>query len=266
MSNIKLILQYDGSAYIGWQRQAVQHGLSVQQAVEEALARVVGQHCGLHGAGRTDSGVHALAQAAHFACPVAIPPHKLTLALNHILPPDIRVRSAEEVPEVFHARFSACGKRYRYLLAADEPSAFNYRWYWPLEQLPQEQAMRQAARYLIGKYDFRHFTLSNSTVSNFVRELSSIRVYQPTERELPCRLETALAIEVICNGFLYKMVRLIAARMVAIGQGKLPPAAMAEYLAGKPPLALPPAPPQGLTLMEVYYDRGQRSEERGQSM
>ena len=254
MSNIKLILQYDGSAYIGWQRQPAQHGLSIQQAVEEALLRVLGQTVSLQGAGRTDSGVHALAQVAHFTCPVAIPPARLTPALNNILPADIRVTAATAVDDCFHARFSATGKRYRYLLATDEPTAFNYRWYWPLAQLPQEEPMRQAALYLIGVHDFRHFSLSNSSVKNFVRDLRSMRVYQPKERELPCRFQQALAIEAQGSGFLYKMMRLITARLVAIGQGILPPQAMEDFLLGKPPLALPPAPPQGLMLMEVYYD------------
>jgi tRNA pseudouridine38-40 synthase len=253
MGKIKLILQYDGSAYIGWQRQLARHGLSVQQAVEDALARVIGRPVTLHGAGRTDSGVHACAQAAHFFCPVAIPPERLAAALNHILPADIRVTAAEKADDSFHARLSATGKRYRYLLATDEPTAFNYRWYWRMAQLPQENFMRQAAACLIGKHDFRHFTLANGRAANFVRELRVIRVYHPKQQELPCRLDQALAIEAEGNGFLYKMVRLMVARLVAIGQGRLPPEAMADFLAGQPPVALPPAPPQGLMLMEVFY-------------
>jgi tRNA pseudouridine38-40 synthase len=253
MGKIKLTLQYDGSAYVGWQRQAARHGLSVQQALEDALARLLGQPVTLHGAGRTDSGVHAWAQVAHFCCPVAIPPPQLAPALNHILPADIRVRAAEAAEDSFHARFSATGKRYRYLLAADEPSAFNYRWYWPLKQWPDEEAMRLAAQLLIGKHDFRHFTLSNCNATNFVREVRAIRIYRPGQLELPCHLEQALAIEAEGNGFLYKMVRLLVARLLAVGQGRVPPAAMAEFLSGRPPLNLPPAPAQGLMLMEVYY-------------
>lgn len=254
MGNIKLTLQYDGSAYIGWQRQAVKHGLSVQQAVEGALAKVIGQAVSLHGAGRTDSGVHALAQVAHFACPVAIPLPGLTVALNHILPADIRIVRAEEVEDSFHARLSASGKRYRYILATDKPTVFNYRWYWPLKQMPRQELMIQAASCLIGRHDFRHFTLSNSKAKTFGREIYSLSVYQPSERDLPCRLGQALAIEVAGSGFLYKMVRLIVGRLVAIGQGTLPPAAMADFLAGCAPMNIPPAPPQGLMLMEVYYN------------
>jgi tRNA pseudouridine38-40 synthase len=253
MGKIKLTLQYDGSAYIGWQRQSACHDLSVQQAVEDALARVIGQSVTLHGAGRTDSGVHAWAQTAHFSCPVAIPEIKLALALNNILPTDIRVTAAEEADDPFHARFSATGKRYRYLLATDEPNAFNYRWYWQLKKLPREEYMRQAADHLIGKQDFRHFTLSNGTATNFVREVRSVRIYRPEQRELPCCLEHALAIEAEGSGFLYKMVRLMVARLLAIGQGSVAPETMADFLAGRPPLNLPPAPPQGLMLMEVYY-------------
>ena len=253
MNKIKLIIQYDGSDYIGWQRQKPEHGLSIQQVVEEALLKVVGCSVTIHGAGRTDSGVHALAQTAHFICPVAIPPPKLKPALNHVLPASIRVMAVEEVDESFHARISACAKVYRYLLAADEPTVFNSRWYWPLLQLPQVEPMIEAAQYLIGRHDFRHFTLSNSNALNFVREVRAINIYQPKQQELPCSFERAFAIEVEGSGFLYKMVRLIVARLVAIGQGKLPPASMVDFLAGKPPLNLPPAPPQGLMLMKVRY-------------
>jgi tRNA pseudouridine38-40 synthase len=170
------------------------------------------------------------------------------------LPSDIRVTAAEQTLEHFHARCSATGKRYRYLLSTDKPDIFNYRWYWPLKELPEEGPMRQAASYLIGEHDFRHFTLSNSRAKTFVRQVRSICVYRPKQEETPCRLQQTLAIEVEGNGFLYKMVRLITARLVAIGQGTLPPQSMADFLMGKPPLNLPPAPPQGLMLMEVYYD------------
>lgn len=253
MRNIKLTIQYDGSAYIGWQRQAARHGLSVQQAVEEAIGEVMGAPTVIHGAGRTDRGVHARAQVASFLCPVNIPTEKIALALNHLLPPDIRVMLAEDVPDDFHARFFATGKRYRYLLAADAPTAFNYRWYWPLDKLPDAAAMQEAAAYLIGEHDFRHFTLANATVSNFVRQLREVRVYQPMPEELPCRLEAALAIEAEASGFLYKMMRLITSRLVAVGQGRLEPQAMQKFLQGERPLRLPPAPPQGLMLMKVYY-------------
>jgi tRNA pseudouridine38-40 synthase len=253
MGKIKLTLQYDGSAYVGWQRQAARHGLSVQQALEDALARLLGQPVTLHGAGRTDSGVHAWAQVAHFSCPAAIPPPQLALALNHILPADIRVRAAEAAEESFHARFSATGKRYRYLLAVDEPSAFNYRWYWPLRQWPDEEAMRQAAKLLIGKHDFRHFTLRKCKATNFVREVRVIRIYRPDQRAFPCPLEQALAIEAGGSGVLYQMVGLGVARLLAVGQGRVPPEAMVDFLSGRPPLNLPPAPAQGLMLMEVYY-------------
>jgi tRNA pseudouridine38-40 synthase len=225
----------------------------VQQVIENALARLVGQSVSLQGAGRTDSGVHAMAQVAHFFCPVNIPPKRLALALNNILPADIRITAAEEAGDSFHARFSSTGKRYRYLLATDEPTAFNYRWYWQLAQLPQEGLMEQAASYLIGKHDFRYFTLNNGSATNYKRELHSLSVHRPVQSELPCLFKQALALEAVGNGFLYKMMRLIVARLVAIGQGRLPPESMVDFLMGYPPLLLPPAPPQGLMLLEVYY-------------
>ncbi|MCL1974664.1 MAG: tRNA pseudouridine(38-40) synthase TruA [Firmicutes bacterium] len=255
MSKIKLILQYDGSDYIGWQRQAPEHGISLQQAVESALAKVVGSFVTIHGAGRTDSGVHALAQVAHFTCPVNITPQRLKLALNHILPKDIRIMAAEEVDEAFHARLSALSKVYRYLLATDELNIFNYRWYLPLDHLPLIEPMVEAAAYLIGEHDFRHFTLANSKAKSFVREVRSITVYQPNKQDLPCPLQNPLAIEVEGNGFLYKMVRLIVERMLVVGQKKLPPTGMRDFLQGALSVNLPPAPPQGLMLMEVKYGK-----------
>jgi len=253
MNNIKLTLQYDGSAYIGWQRQALEHGRSIQQVMEEGLARVLGEPVLIHGAGRTDSGVHAYAQTASFLCPVTIPVENLPRALNNILPLDIRVTAAKEMPYEFHARLSATGKRYRYTLATDTPDIFNYRWYWQLEKLPDADAMREAAVHLVGEHDFSHFTLSNTTAINFVRNLRTLRIYEPQPQDLPYPLKHALVIEAAANGFLYRMMRLITCRLLAVGRGLLQPAAMVDFLQGQPPLLLPPAPPQGLMLMEVYY-------------
>lgn len=251
---IKLTVQYDGTAYIGWQRQPLQHGLSLQQVLEDVLKLVIGKPVTVHSAGRTDKGVHALGQVVHFDCPTVIPVAGLQKALNHRLPPDMRIVAAEGVADDFHARYAARGKCYRYLLAADTPTPYNWRWYWPQQRLPDAERMSEAAQYLLGEHDFRHFTLSNATVKNFVRTMQSIRIYVPQQSDLPCYLAQPLAIEAEANGFLYKMVRLIVCRLVAVGQGRLQPQAMRQFLTGEEMLRLAPAPPQGLMLMRVYYD------------
>ena len=188
-----------------------------------------------------------------FQCPKPIPPANLPRALNNILPPDIMICSAVEVEADFHARISAQSKRYRYLLAADQANPFTAGYFWPQKKLPDIERMQEAANLLLGQHDFRHFTLANATVSNFVRTISKLHFYVPNQAELPVYLQNPLALEACADGFLYKMVRLIIARLVAVGQGLLEPAAMLQFLQGAEPLQLPPAPPQGLMLMQVYY-------------
>lgn len=259
---ILLTLSYDGTDYLGWQRQPGYQGVSVQQRVEEALRQVSGQRTVVHCAGRTDAGVHAWGQRCHFDCQQAVPLEKWPLLLNRHLPPAIRVRAAQPVAADFHARYHAMGKVYSYLIESFAPaSAFGGRYSWQIERELDVAAMVRAAAPLLGRHDFRHYTLSKVSVTNFVRELRRLEISQPepTTPLFPWQgLHRPLLIEVEGSGFLYKMVRLIVGRLVAVGWGQLPESAVAGFLEGSFWQNIPPAPARGLMLKEVLYpeDRG----------
>lgn len=244
MRRIRLILEYDGAAYAGWQRQ--QNALSVQQVVEEKLSRLTGETVTVTGASRTDAGVHALGQNAHFDTESRIPADKFSFALNTLLPPDIRAVSSSEVSSAFHARFSAMGKEYRYLFYAAPHASALYRnlsahVIYPLD-VP---LMRAEAEAMLGKHDFAPFAASGSVVKDTVRTVDAVRVF-----ENPPFVE----LRVHGNGFLYNMVRILAGTLIAVGTHKLEGGAIARALQSGSRLDLGvTAPPQGLTLMRVDY-------------
>lgn len=255
--NILLTIQYDGSNYVGWQRQPANHGASVQQEIEQVLSQVFREQIVVAGAGRTDSGVHALGQRCTFRAHTPVPLEKLVNILNRRLPGDIRVTQAQQVADSFHARFSPHRKRYRYVLSQSGPAnAFNYRYAWFLETPLDLSAMRAGGAYLVGKHDFFHYTVSGVSAEDFVRTIRAVDVYVPDLLTSCFPLQTIpnpILIEVEADGFLYKMVRIIVGRLVAVGQGKLPPQAMQGYLDGSFDRNIPPAPPQGLQLLWVEY-------------
>lgn len=244
MRRIQLTIEYDGTAYAGWQRQS--NALAVQQVVEEALSRLTGARVVIHGASRTDAGVHALGQCAHFDTSSRIPGEKFSYAVNTMLPPDIRVSRSQDAPEGFHARFSARGKRYRYLLYdAPHAGALNRLTHahsiYPLN----DSLMRQEAGALIGTHDFAAFAASGSAVRDTVRTVWRADVTRNGN-------DVMLIVE--GNGFLYNMVRIIAGTLRDIGAGKLAPGALARAIETGNRLDLGvTAPAHGLTLMEVFY-------------
>ncbi len=176
--NIRLLLEYDGTDYVGWQRQPSSHGMSVQEAVERALERLCKQPVRLIGAGRTDAGVHAAGQVANFHSSCSIPAERIPLALRGLLPDDIVVRRAEDVPADFHARYDAKGKTYRYLICPEQqPGAFSYRYAWWLSRCPDLVRMQAAAEKLVGFHDFMQFSARGSSAQTFGRTVRSCRVY-----------------------------------------------------------------------------------------
>ena len=239
---IKLIVEYDGTNYAGWQRQI--NGLSVQQALEIAFEKASGEKTAIHGAGRTDAGVHAEAQVAHLDTHCTIPPEKICYALNMQLPPDIRVKHSELVDDDFHARFCAKGKTYRYTIynsthapAICRLTAAHVRGNLDIA------AMREAAAYVCGTHDFACFCAGGSEVKDTVRE-----VYSLTVTHAP----PFYYIDVTGSGFLYHMVRIIAGTLIEIGLGKRRPGCMPDILSGCT-RAGATAPAKGLTLKTVYY-------------
>ena len=242
---IRLIIQYDGTNYVGWQLQ--ENGVSVQQRLNEAALFVTGEHIQLHGSGRTDSGVHARAQVAHFDTDTRMPADKFAIALNMRLPADIRVLYSEEAPQDFHARFSAKNKTYRYTLQtglhADVFSRFTTLHVHTRLDL---DAMQRAAKDALGEHDFSAFMSVGSKLTSTVRTI--------TKSEWT-RSGNQLIYEVAANGFLYNMVRILVGTMLEIGSGKLPEDTIARAVkSGKRADAGATAPPHGLCLWRVQYD------------
>ena len=244
MRRIQLVVEYDGTNYAGWQRQS--NALAVQQVLEEALSRLTGEPVTLYGASRTDAGVHALGQSAHFDTCSRIPGDKFSYALNTMLPPDIRVALSREVPPDFHARFSGRGKRYRYLFwDAPHAGALNRFTHAHVIYPMDTEKMRREADALIGTHDFAAFAASGSVVKDTVRTITRADVTRNGH-------EVALIVE--GTGFLYNMVRIIAGTLQGVGTGKDAPGMIARAIESGNRLDLGvTAPAKGLTLMEVFY-------------
>ncbi|HVT43387.1 MAG TPA: tRNA pseudouridine(38-40) synthase TruA [Thermoanaerobaculia bacterium] len=241
---ILLTIQYLGTRYAGWQTQS--NAVGVQQVIEAALTRLCAEPIRIEGAGRTDAGVHALAQRAHFDIPISITSRGLILGLNDLLPHDIRVTGAETVGDDFHCRFAATGKRYVYRIW-NGPIADVFHWatHAHVAQPLEIEPMAEAASMLAGEHDFRAFTVANPTVSSTRRALRSLEVE---------RRGDAISIALAADGFLRFMARRIAGSLIEAGSRRISPSRVAESLEPAFSAARWTAPPRGLTLVEVEYD------------
>ena len=278
MRTLKLVLAYDGTAYAGWQVQPGQP--TVQQALEAAWLQVTGENVRVAASGRTDAGVHALGQVVSVDTDTQIPAESIRSALNARLPADIAIRFSEEAAPGFHAIRDAVRKRYRYLLydgAVRDVFARQYAWH-VFGQL-DACVMREAAQALIGKHDFRSFESNWPNKQTSVRTVFELSVERGLPRQgrggaaetardhsardvLPVALSAAAAddhlitIEIEADGFLYNMVRAIVGTLVEVGRGARPISWPAEALAAQDRRAAgPTAPPQGLFLLHVDYDK-----------
>ncbi len=245
MRRIRLILEYDGTAYVGWQTQP--NGIAVQQLVEEQLQHITGEHINIHASGRTDSGVHALAQVAHFDTEARMPADKFAYALNAGLPRDIRIRYSDEAPQSFHSRFDVKAKQYRYtIVTGPHARAFLRNTALHLHGTFDEAKLHGAAADIIGSHDFRAFMASGSSMENTVREIY---------RSQWTRSGSMLIYDVEGSGFLYNMVRILVGTMLDIAKGTLPEGSMRTALAsGCRDDAGATAPAHGLALVRVRYD------------
>ena len=247
MRQLKLTIAYDGTRFVGWQRQA--EGESIQGLLEQVLARFEGAPVTVHGAGRTDAGVHALGQAASVSVAFDHDVRTLARALNAQLPEDVRVLDVSEAPPGFHARFSATAKTYRYQIRAGVVAPpFDRAFVWQLPEALDVGAMDRAARVLLGTHDFSAFQSAGSDTRDAVRTLTRSEV-APGDGGL-------VRYEVSGNGFLRHMVRAIVGTLVEVGRGRWSAADVAGILAGADRgVAGATAPAHGLVLVRVDYDQ-----------
>lgn len=245
MRKIKLTIEYDGTNYHGWQIQ--KNANTVQETIEIAISKLIGSCVGIVGCSRTDVGVHAFGQVAHFLTDSSIPEDKFSYAINNILPEDIVIRKSEEVSDGFHARYSAKGKQYRYLIYnGAHPSAIMRNSACHVRPELNIEAMKKAAVYFKGTHDFAAFQATGGQVRSTVREIYDISVAQ--------KEDNIIDIGVSGSGFLYNMVRIIAGTLIYVGTGKIKVFEIPDIInsldrtrAGKT------APAHGLYLMEIFY-------------
>ncbi|MDR1620638.1 MAG: tRNA pseudouridine(38-40) synthase TruA [Clostridiales bacterium] len=244
MKKVRLVIEYDGTNYVGWQTQ--NNGVSIQQSLETALKKVTKEDISLHASGRTDSGVHALAQVAHFCTEARMPAQKYPFALNALLPGDIRVRYAGDAPQNFHARFDATSKRYRYAVyCGAHMHAFLRHTALHVHGAIDEAALEQTAAAIMGRHDFRAFMAAGSTLADTTREIFFSKW---------TRAGHMLYYDIEGSGFLYNMVRILVGTMLDIACGTLPIGAIERALHTKlRACAGVTAPARGLTLMHVHY-------------
>ena len=248
MRNLKLTIAYDGTDFAGWQVQP--EAATVQGTLSSAIGRITGEKVLTQGSGRTDAGVHALAQVATFQSESVIPVANFVVALNDILPASIRVLAAEQVPEDFHPRKSAKAKTYRYRIYRDAicpPLLARYVWHYPYPL--DENAMRDAAPLIQGEHDFTSFAAVDPERGR--EGLSNVRrIFSSQWR----RGSSELIYEVRGNGFLHHMVRNLVGTLLLVGKGTLKPAELTRILETKDRSAAgATAPASGLYLVNVEY-------------
>ena len=256
MRTLKLTIAYEGTAYVGWQRQP--NGSSIQGSLEAALVEIERAPVAVVGAGRTDAGVHAVGQVASVRLRHQIAPEALVRALNARLSPDIRVVAAEVGPEGFHARFDATAKTYRYrLLHGAVISPFERRYGWYVGEPLDHERMADVARVLVGEHDFAAFRATGSSSRSTVRTLFELTVSRAPRDPWSVDGSAGAAVTLIearGGGFLRHMVRVIVGTLVEVGRGRRDRRAVDRALrSGDRGSAGQTAPPQGLFLMRVEY-------------
>jgi len=266
MRNIKLVIEYDGTNYSGWQTQAslkrkdkskklktkkeksqANTVRTIQETIETALQKIFQKKVKLIASGRTDAGVHASCQVANFKTDSKIPAEKIRLALNSFLPKDIVIKKVEEAHEDFHSRFDAKKKTYRYAVLNryyPDPFLKNYVYFFPHKL--NLKLMQSEADCLRGKHDFKSFQTMDKIERQSIRVIKEIKVYKKDD---------SIYIDITADGFLYNMVRSIVGTLIEIGRGRFSKGSMRRILDSKKrSYAGPVAPASGLTLIDVSYD------------
>ena len=245
MRNIKLTIEYDGKDFNGWQKQP--NKLNIQGEIERAIKEITGEEVELIASGRTDAGVHAIAQVANFKTNSNIPIDKIPIALNTKLKRSIRILLAEEVDERFHSRYNCKKKTYRYIINnSDNGTAIYRNLEYNFSEKLDEEKMYQAIIYFIGEHDFKGFKASGTSSKSSVRTIYLGKVERDGNRVI---------IEVAGNGFLYNMVRIISGTLIDVGTGKIEPEDIRDIIeSGDRKRAGKTLPPQGLYLVRVEYE------------
>ncbi len=259
MPRYKCTLAYVGTRYAGWQIQELSKApLTIQGELEKVLFKITGETVRIHGAGRTDAGVHAEGQVAHFTSPStrkAKPPEEWERIFHALLPPDISVLKVEIVDDDFHSRFSACGKTYSYSLWTDflHISPRLRPFFWTCGKLDM-QLMQTAVPYLLGKHDFASLQNVGTPIQDTVRNIEYLHINQSSPWS--SAHENIITITVKADGFLKQMVRNMSGLLVAVGQKRFDSAQIPQLLHEKNRKKAPPtAPPQGLSLISVEYPK-----------
>lgn len=254
MRTVKLIIEYDGTNYCGWQSQ--KNGVSIQETIRNAINKLTNEEVSLMGSSRTDAGVHALGQAAHFKTNSPVPLEGFLKGLNSLLPRDIRIISAQDMPAHFHALRDAKGKHYRYVISTTRvPSALCHNRTWHVHQSIDLGLMKKAATMLVGKHDFSTFKASGSHVKDAIRTIHAVKVsrMRRSMNAIPSPV-SGLVIDVLGDGFVRHMIRNIAGWLVESGRGRMSLVEAKRIFKGKKRTeAGVCAPASGLYLMEVFY-------------
>ena len=245
MRNIKLLIEYDGKDFNGWQKQP--NKLNIQGEIEKAIKDITEEKVDLIASGRTDAGVHSLGQVANFKTNSNIPVEKFPIALNTKLKRSIRILKAEEVDERFHSRYNCKKKTYRYVINNSENGTAIYRnLEYNYAQKLDVESMNKASKYFIGEHDFKGFKASGTSSKSSVRTIYEAKVYKENNRVI---------IELTGNGFLYNMVRIISGTLIEVGIGKILPEEIESIIkSGERKKAGKTLPPQGLYLVSVEYE------------
>jgi tRNA pseudouridine38-40 synthase len=255
MRKIKLLIEYDGTAYHGWQMQ--KDAVTVQSVLEESVQRITGENSSIVGASRTDAGVHALGQVAVFRTESGHDAGTIKRALNAVLPLDIRVLDVSEADELFHPRECAVRKSYFYIIANQRiSSAFLFRYVWTVPQPLDLNSMAGVLGVLTGRHDFSAFMGTGSDIKDAVREIYSLHIERIDKIDfMRASLKgNFIRISIEANGFLRHMVRNIAGTLIEMGRGRIPAERMMEILQSRDRrLAGQTAPPSGLFLERIYY-------------
>jgi len=245
MRNIRLMLQYEGTRYQGWQKQTSTDN-TIQGKLENLLTRMCGEPIEIHGSGRTDAGVHAKGQVANFHTNCAMTTEEMMEYINHYLPEDIAVVTLSEAAPRFHSRLNACGKHYEYqIINSAIPHVFHRRYAWEVPEELDVYAMKQAAEYLCGEHDFKSFTSAKKGKKSTVRRIDEINITRDGD---------ILTFSFKGSGFLHHMIRILMGTLLQVGKGERSSESIPELIeAQNRELAGPLVPAKGLTLMEVYF-------------